>query len=54
MSSNMSPFRTRKGSEFPRSFWAFFTGPAVPSGVLGGSMEYFTRTPFFGTRCFFI
>ena len=48
----MSPFSTRKGSELPKSFSAFFTGPAVPSGVLGGSMEYFMRKPFFGIRCF--
>jgi hypothetical protein len=46
----MSPFKTKKGSEWPMSFSAFFMGPPVPRGFFGGSMEYFMRNPCFGIR----
>jgi hypothetical protein len=50
----MSPFKTKKGSVWPMSFSAFFTGPPVPRGVFGGSMEYFIFNPCFGIRWFFM
>jgi hypothetical protein len=50
----MSPFKTKNDSEFPMSFSAFFIGPAVPRGVRGGSIEYFTFNPCLGMRWFFI
>jgi hypothetical protein len=50
----MSPFSTRKGSVCPMSFSAFFIGPPVPRGVLGGSIEYFMLSPCLGIRWFFM